>query len=290
MFTVKFVKVLAVSIAESYSALYSVFYFKRNCFVMNKITFLNSRLKKLGLIGFCCLIFLIQHSAYAESSNEKAQRIANESLEAMGGAEAYDNTQYLSWVFFDKRFHVWDKHTGNIRIEYGDNSVVLMNIHDKSGKAWEKGEEITDDTALKAKMEWGYKVWINDSYWLVMPYKLQDPGVNLSYARDDTMANGEDAYVLTMTFNDVGVTPDNKYEVFIDKNTLLVGEFAFYPKVEDTSPRFNRPWTNWQQYGDIMLSDERGKTGMGPIAVYKTLSKAIFESSDKTGLKGALIR
>jgi hypothetical protein len=257
---------------------------------MSKITFLNSRLKKLGLIGFCSLIFLMQHSAYAESSKEKAQRIATESLEAMGGAKAYDKTQYLSWVFFGKRFHVWDKHTGNIRIEYGDNSVVLMNIHDKTGRAWEKGQEITDETALKAKMEWGYKVWINDSYWLVMPYKLQDPGVNLSYARDDTMANGEDAYVLTMTFNDVGVTPDNKYEVFIDKNTLLVGEFAFYPKVEDTAPRFNRPWTNWQQYGDIMLSDERGKTGMGPIAVYKALSKAIFESPDKTGLKGALIR
>lgn len=246
--------------------------------------------KKIGLVSVCCMSFLMHSVASAESSEQKAQRLATESLNAMGGAQAYNDTQYISWVFFGKRFHVWDKHTGNIRIEYNDNHVVLMNIHDKTGRAWKNGEEIKDAVELKDRMEWGYKVWINDSYWLVMPYKLQDPGVNLTYTRDDTMANGNDAYVLTMTFNDVGVTPDNKYEVFIDKETLLVGEFAFYPKVEDAMPRFNRPWTNWQQYGDIMLSDERGKTGMGPIAVYENLSQAVFTSPEKTGLTGAVIR
>jgi hypothetical protein len=33
--------------------------------------------------------------------------------------------------------------------------------------------------------------WINDAYWLVMPWKLQDPGVTLSYVKTDTLQMGK---------------------------------------------------------------------------------------------------
>jgi hypothetical protein len=34
-------------------------------------------------------------------------------------------------------------------------------------------------------------LWINDAYWLVMPWKLQDPGVTLSYVKTDTLQMGK---------------------------------------------------------------------------------------------------
>ena len=26
-----------------------------------------------------------------------------------------------------------------------------------------------------------YAIWVNDTYWLLMPYKMKDPGVTLAY-------------------------------------------------------------------------------------------------------------
>ena len=248
-------------------------------------------IQKTSMVISALAILSFSGAAAAETAEEKAYRLAAASLEAMGGAEAYDKTRYLSWVFFGRRFHVWDKHTGNIRIEYEDNKVILMNIHDKKGRAWENGVEITDAETLAERMTWGYQVWINDSYWLVMPYKLRDPGVNLVYTRDDKMADGNDAYVLTMTFNDVGVTPENKYEVFINKGTMLVSEFAYYQKAEDEKPQFNRPWQNWAKHYDIMLSDTRGELSMAPVMVHKGLPTSVFENPEATdGIKGAMIK
>jgi hypothetical protein len=252
---------------------------------------LKKLIKRTSTYLSALIILSFSNLALAETAEEKAYRLAAASLEAMGGAEAYDKTRYLSWVFFGRRFHVWDKHTGDIRIEYEDNKVVLMNIHSKEGRAWENGVEITDAEKLAERMTWGYQVWINDSYWLVMPYKLRDPGVNLAYTRDDKMADGSDAYVLTMTFNDVGVTPENKYEVFINKNTMLVSEFAYYAKASDDKPQFNRPWQNWAKFHDIMLSDTRGELSMAPVEVHKGLPASVFESPEATvGIDGAMIK
>ena len=48
--------------------------------------------------------------------------------------------------------------------------------------------------------------WINDTYWLVMPFKLKDSGVTLKYVGDGKTQAGDDADVLAMTFKNVGVT------------------------------------------------------------------------------------
>ena len=69
----------------------------------------------------------------------------------------------------------WD-----IRFEQGD-LTVLMNIHSKEGRAFVAEAEISDPDTLAAKLDHGYRAWINDSYWLVMPYKLKDTGVTLRY-------------------------------------------------------------------------------------------------------------
>ena len=230
------------------------------------------------------------------SADKRAMAIADASVNAIGGRENYNNTRYLSWVFFGKRFHVWDKYTGDIRIEYGKGDLLLMNVHTKQGRVWENGQEIIDKAQLKKKLDWGYKVWINDSYWVVMPFKLHDDGVNLAYTREDMSLDGRPVDVLTMTFNDVGVTPENKYEVFFDKETKRFSEFAYYPTIDTKEPRFRMPWKNWKTHGNIMLSDDRGEAGMAPINIFMTLPATIFTSQQpaKTPsgkiIEGAIIK
>ena len=57
-----------------------------------------------------------------------------------------------------------------------------MDINTRDGRAWLKGKELAGDEAKK-HLEQAYAAWVNDTYWLLMPYKLKDPGVTLDAGR-----------------------------------------------------------------------------------------------------------
>jgi hypothetical protein len=215
----------------------------------------------------------------AAGSDAKAVAIADQVMQAMGGRQNWDDTRYITWKFFGRRFHVWDKHTGNVRVESG-NRTVLMNIHSKKGRVWEDGQEVTHPDSLAKRLDRGYRAWINDAYWLVMPYKLKDSGVTLKYVGEKQMESGTDAEVLQLTFEAVGVTPENKYEVFVNKESKIVEQWSFFRRASDDQPRFSTPWHEWEQHGKILLSANRGERGHSDIAVFDELSASVFESPD----------
>ena len=210
-------------------------------------------------------------------SDVRAIEIADAVMKEMGGRVNWDRTRYLTWRFFGRRLHVWDRWTGDVRFEDADR-VTLMNVHSREGRVWQGGGEIAEPDSLKKYLERGYRAWINDSYWLVMPYKLKDSGVTLRYAGEAKMENGRDAFVLTLTFENVGVTPQNKYDVYVDKERMLVEQWAFYRNASDPEPRFVGPWTDWVPHGRILLSANRGRTSHTDVAVFDDLPRAIFES------------
>lgn len=221
-------------------------------------------------------------------SDAKAIEIADRVMEKMGGWENWNQTRYITWRFFGRRLHVWDKWTGNLRHE-DRNRLILMNVHNKKGRVWHDGFEETHVDSVKKYVNQGYRRWINDSYWLVMPYKLKDSGVTLTYEGEDGTLDNRPAHKLTLTFKDVGVTPQNKYHVWVDKAQMLVTEWAYYSKASDTEPRFRSPWTNWTKYGKIWLSDGRGSNRTGErkhsdIAVFDTLPASVFESPEKVDM------
>lgn len=221
----------------------------------------------------------------AAGSDAKAIAIADEVMQKMGGRKNWDNTRYLTWKFFGRRFHVWDKQTGNIRVEDG-NRIVLMNINTKKGRVWEEGQEITQPDSLAKRLDGGYRAWINDSYWLVMPYKLKDSGVTLKYVGERAMQNGANSDVLQLTFEGVGVTPQNKYEVFVNKETKLVEQWAYFANASDEEPRFTGPWQEWEPHGKILLSAKRGERGHTDVAVFDELPASVFESPEPVDMMG----
>ena len=218
-------------------------------------------------------------------SDARAIALADRVMARMGGRQAWDQTRYIRWSFFGRRHHVWDKYTGNIRVEGVEREteipyLILMNIHTKEGRAWESGEEVTDPGRLAELLDRGEAVWINDSYWLVMPYKLKDSGVTLAYLGEGTMEDGSSAEVLQLTFKSVGRTPDNKYHVYVAKKTGLVEQWSYYRNFSDEEPGFTGPWRNWQQYGQILLSDNRGERRHTNLAVYEELPASVFTSPE----------
>ncbi len=199
----------------------------------------------------------------AEASDPRAIEIADAVMESMGGRAAWDSTRFYTWSFFGNRRHFWDKYTGDIRVEGADREsgepyLILMNLHSGEGRAWRDGDEASGED-LADLLELGESAWINDGYWMFMPYKLKDTGVTLRYLGDGEMVDGRPADVLQLTFEEVGRTPDNKYRVYVARDTGLVEQWDFYREAANEEPDFQVPWADWEPYGDILLSANRGR-------------------------------
>jgi hypothetical protein len=214
-------------------------------------------------------------------SDARAIEVVHESMAAMGGWDNWRNTRYVVWTLSGQN-HVWDKWTGRFRIER-DNTIVSMNVHDKSGRVWTNGQEVTgverDDI-----LETTYGRWVNNSYWLMMPYKLKDSGVTLKYMGTGKTEKGRDADMLELTFEGTGLTPQNRYLIAFDAETRLVSQWSFYRKATDTKPEFVLPWTDWQTYGKVKIAAGRGETKITNLRTAKVLPDAVFESTASTGL------
>jgi hypothetical protein len=126
--------------------------------------------------------------------------------------------------------------------------------------------------------------WINDSYWLVMPFKLKDSGVTLKYIGGDKTEDGAAAEKVQLTFDSVGDTPQNMYYVWLSPETQLVSQWAYYPKSDMDKPGFVLPWKNYKPHGKIMLSGDRGQRQLTDIQVFDKLPKSVFESFEKVNL------
>lgn len=166
-----------------------------------------------------------------------ADAVAQRMMEAHG-AEAWKTLPYLRFDFAvegngDTRIvarNLWNRRTGAYRIELPDSAqtVVVIQTNESSpgnvtGTVYKNGEEVTGDQKADL-LKTGYQRFINDTYWLTAPLKVFDDGVNRSYLADSSDAEHD---VLHLTFGDVGLTPDDEYWLYVDKETGLLDRWAF---------------------------------------------------------------
>lgn len=237
-----------------------------------------SRLALLLALLCCCLPgFPVQ--AQETKSDPRAVELAVKTMRNMGGLRAWNRTHFLAWSWRGQ-YHVWDKLANNFRWEK-DTLVVIANLDTRQGKAYSKGQDISETEAGKKLIKNMYPVWANNSYWFIMPFKLLDKGVTLKYKGPGQTKAGQQADLIELTFKEVGVTPDNRYLLAIDKKSGLVTEWSFFRNYADKKPSFTMAWTDYQTYGKVKLSSGRGedpKMGMTHIAVAQQVPDNVFNS------------
>jgi hypothetical protein len=232
---------------------------------------------------FAAALLPSPRSAGAEAGQKpdpKATALADKVMQALGGAKAWNNTHYLRFDFavdrggktVVRRAHTWDKWTGRYRLEAtnkkGDPSVVLMNVNTKEGSAFLKGKKLEGKDANK-HLEEAYATWVNDTYWLLMPYKMKDPGVILAYDGEEKKG-GEAWDKVRLTFDNVGLTPKDKYWAYVNRKTGLVDRWDFVLK-GDKKPPSAFTWANWKSYGKIQLADDRVNAADGTRIYFPVL-------------------
>lgn len=210
-------------------------------------------------------------------SDPKAIELADKVMAAMGGRKNWDDTRFIQWNFFGSRKLLWDKHLGRVRIEsLRDSMTYLVDLNRETGRILQKGVEFTHPDSLIKYAKRGKSIWINDSYWLIMPYKLKDSGVTLKYLGQDTTLSGVLADVLQMTFKNVGDTPQNKYLIYMDPGTNLIVQWDFFQNATDPKPRFSSPWADYRKYGNILISGNRGRRDLTEIQVMDQVDEKVF--------------
>jgi hypothetical protein len=183
-------------------------------------------------------------------------------MAAMGGLEAWNAIPAIRFDFVilekDKpevrRSHWWDKAHGRCRVEWTDDRgrkiAAVVRLSDGTGRSCTAG--VADADPLRAKhVERAYAMWVNDTYWFSMPFKLHDPGVRIAYDRPEKRAEG--AYdVLSLTFADVGLTPKDHYWLFLNRRTHRIDRWEYLLQGREPPPQA-ASWTDWRQVGPVTM-------------------------------------
>ncbi|HEX5758583.1 MAG TPA: hypothetical protein VF121_05275 [Thermoanaerobaculia bacterium] len=223
-------------------------------------------------------------------ADPRAAEVAERLLTALGGREAWEATRYIRFNFNGRRTHVWDKHTGRHRVEgqtqEGKSFLVLHNVATREGgQAWLDGRPASAEEAPEL-LERAYGAWINDTYWLLMPYKLRDPGASLAFDGEETL-DGQVYDKLRLSFQAVGLTPGDTYWAYVNRATGLMDRWAY--RLQDQPPDAAPTvwlWQGWDTFGRIKLAPLRVQLGaerrleLRDIAVADTLPDTVFSSPE----------
>ena len=246
--------------------------------------------------------------AEGESRDPKAVEVTRVMMKAMGGEDAWNAAHFVRFDFkvtvggklVRDNAHLWDRKDGRYRFETaaqgGKRQVVLFRIadyeRDKAGEAYLDGKKLEGDAARKAVDE-AYGSYINDSWWLCMPWKWFATGVNLKYLGPQKHG-GETADVVELTFGHVGLTPGDTYHAFVSQKSHLMDYWEY--TLSNNSPVAQKKGAWDWQYGDYkgvklasnhVSSDRKASINMGDVRILDAVEDAFFTDASRSlaGLK-----
>ncbi|GAB3950286.1 hypothetical protein GCM10028805_28020 [Spirosoma harenae] len=218
-------------------------------------------------------------------SDGQALLVADQVMAAVGGRAAWDDTQLIAWNVNGVRKLVWDKWSGNVRVDnLYDDQTILLNVNNGMGRVYRNGEELTEPDSVAKYVRQGRQHWLMDSYWLLLPFKLKDNGVTLKYLGTEPTQNGLPADVLQINLKQNNPVVDTRYKIWVDKKTRLVSQWAQYAKPTDKQPIFTLPWANYQQHGSILIASNRGDQKLTDIMIFTGLPGEVFSDFTRTDL------
>jgi len=205
-------------------------------------------------------IFLLAACSSQQAKNSGSvltkEDVINKIWESSGGRKTWQNSRYLKFAFapqrdgktVSSRTHLWDRYTGDYRYEAktstNQNLLVLFNVGSLKGSSYLDGKILPDSLNVK-EIKRAYGHFINDSYWLLAPLKLEDEGVNVTL-KDSEDIEGTKMNVLHLTFGKVGLTPGDQYWLFVDS---LSGQVKRWKFLLQSKQEGDFRWTDYKDLG-----------------------------------------
>ena len=205
------------------------------------------------------VLVVLLGAAPAVPADEKANAIADEMMQALGGRESWDRARFLRFIFVrqGRRLNItWDRESGRYRLEAMNDSgvpyVVVMNLTTRQGRAAVEGRPL-DGAELSEYLTLASRIWAGETYWLLAPYKIRDPGAVLTYEGEETVG-GTIQDRLHLRFENVGLTPGDQFWLYVNRKTRLLDRWRF--RLQGGTEGDYR-WRGWERFGGILLATER---------------------------------
>jgi hypothetical protein len=211
------------------------------------------------------------------TASPEAAALAARVMAALGGEAAWNEVGYVSFGFAGRRSHAWDRAAGLHRVEgetpEGERYLVIHDLGTRQGRAWVDGAP-AEGERLAGLLENAWGAWVNDTYWLLMPYKLRDPGVVLEHAGTREV-DGVSHPVLHLSFEGVGLTPGDQYWVYVDPETDLPAWWAYrLESMEPDAEPVMWSWEGWETHGGIRLASRRAQVGSDRVLDFSPIEVA----------------
>ncbi len=237
----------------------------------------------------------------AQNRDAKADAVGHEFISALGGETAWAKARQFRFDFAVERegksvarfSHAWDRYTGDYRLSGTDKTgapfTVFFNVNTREGQAFVNGKAVEGE-AREAQLKNAYGRFINDTFWLLAPWKIFDPGVRLAYDGEkpcpaETGAGACD--VLKMSFDNVGLTPRDIYWLWITRDGGHMVAWQYLLNGAEETPTLAL-WKDWKNYGGILLASEKPMAGKPAairfenLSVTSTRDDALFRPESQT--------
>ncbi|GBF19173.1 MULTISPECIES: hypothetical protein [Arenibacter] len=217
------------------------------------------------LLGVLLLLFTLGAILYAIYNEPLPSGIKSQNADALAqkmltglNYEAYLETRFLEWSFANGKHHYrWDKEADTALVMWSDYVVSLdLKVAAKGRVAKDKIplEGLEKEKLIKKATSF----FNNDSFWLVAPFKVFDPGTERSIVslKDGTQA-------LLVTYTSGGDTPGDSYLWKLQPNGFPIS-FKMWVSIIPIGG-IEASWDEWQvtESGAFLPS----KHSIGPITL-----------------------
>lgn len=186
------------------------------------------------LILFIVGYYLVNNEKLPEGKQGKeADALATKMFNAIHN-EAFENTEVLKWSFRGEHFYNWNKLENIVHISWSNYKVTL------DTKQLEKSELYIDGKISDNKeiIQQAQDFFNNDSFWLIAPYKIFDPGT------ERRLVNYNDKDALLITYTSGGSTPGDSYLWILDENYVPTS-FKMWTSVIPIGG-VSATWSDWK--------------------------------------------
>jgi len=222
----------------------------------------------LALIGVLLITFVVLKLVYNEDlpegeSGAKADKLAYNILEAINH-EAFEQAQEIHWTFRGVNHYKWQLQNDIVKVSWEDFEVIYNTKNREESEAFEDTEILQGDAKQEA-INYAVNNFNNDSFWLIAPHKLFDPGTTRE------LVNQVGKEKLLVQYTSGGSTPGDAYLWEVDENYRPVA-FKMWVSIIPFDGLEAR-WRNWEMTnGGFPLPKSRSVWGLEiPISGVKVI-------------------
>jgi hypothetical protein len=201
----------------------------------------------LGLIGLLVLAYVIVDKPLPSGTlGQDAEMLTDEMLTALN-KPAFDTLNYIEFTFRNSNSYEWDRANNNVTVKWEEKEVFL-----------DLNKPLDSYNLLELK---AYQLFINDSFWLIAPFKVRDSGVIRS------VIDVENGRGLLVTYSSGGLTPGDSYLWIINEKGFPIAWKLWTSNIPIGGLELS--WDGWVNMNNVWFSTfHEGKITTVPVEVH----------------------